>query len=251
MSALHRLRHAILIALVIALALPAAVSAYAGQIPANITITGPTGTITCGPLHEFQATVFDSTGKRLPQETVTWQIVSAPLGANDTITPTSTTDANGVARASAAFGGAAGQRTIRATSGNAFAQIVVDPQGCGTPPPIPVSVGSCASALGNTRIGPFSQDTKVQRLGGYITFRLSFGPEFAGKTVLVTRAVRGVPFRGWGSFFGGTLRIADGNGDVYYSFRSRTPAWISVRGFIAPSGGDGAAISRACQGRWR
>lgn len=251
MLSLLRLRQAVLTALIVALALPAAVSAYAGQIPANVTVTGPLGTIQCGQLYEFQATVFEGNGNRVTQEQVTWSIVAAPLGATDTIMPSSTTDNNGVAKASAQFGGAAGPRTIRATAGNAFGQIVVDPAGCGTPPPVAVAVGTCTSALGFTMSGPFSPSTKIQDLGGYISFRLSFGPEFAGKSVLVTRALRGIPFRGWGSFFGGTLRTADANGDVYYMFRSRTAAWISVRGYIAPTEGDGAAISRACQGRWR
>ena len=251
MSSLLRLRHAVLLALIVALVLPSAASGYAGQTATMVTITGPTGTVQCGVSYEYQATVFDAAGNRVPGHQVLWTIVSAPVGANDLVTYSTTTDANGIARTRAFFAGSAGPRTLRATSDNAFAQIVVEPQGCRSAVlPIPVSVGSCASALGITTSGPFDQATEVQRAGGYITFRLSFGPEFANKPVIITRASRGVPFTGWGSFFGATIRIADANGDAYYWFRSRTPAWISVRGLIIPSDGDGAAISRACQGRF-
>jgi hypothetical protein len=252
MRSWSRLRVAVLAALMVVAAVPAATSAYVGQVASNVTVTGPTGTIQCGQANQFQATVFESNGTRVGQHPVTWSIVSGPVGANDTVNPSSTTtNNNGVASTSVTFGGPAGPRTLRATSDNAFGQIVVDPQGCATPLPVQVTIGTCTSALGITRTGPFDTDTEIQQVGGYITFRLSFGPEFAGKPVIVTRATRGVPFRGWGSFFGATIRIADANGDVYYSFRSRTPAWISVRGFILPSDGDGAAISRACQGRFR
>ena len=246
------LRLAIVTALIWLTVLPSGVSAYAGQVAANVMITGPTGTIACGLANGFKATVITTTGVPFTQESVFWTISAAPLGAADTINPAVTpTDANGAAFTTVTFGGSAGPRTLRATSGTAFGQIVITPTGCAAPPPLPLTIGTCASALGFTESGPFSPSTKVQSLGGYITFQLSFGPAYANKPVLVTRALRGIPFAGWGSFFGGTIRIANANGDVYYKFRSRTPAWISVRGFIAPSAGVPAAISRACQGRWR
>ena len=228
MSSLLRIRRVIFVVLLVALALPASTSAYVGQTATNVTITGPTGTISCGPGNTFQATVFDSAGKRVTQHPVTWTIVSAPLTATDTISPPSTlTNASGVASTTITFGGPGGPRTIRATSDNAFAQIVVDPANCAAPPPVRLNVGTCASTLDLPPAGPYTSATKVQQLGRYITFRLSFGPQYAGKFVVVTRATRGVPFTGWGSWFGATGRIADSNGDVYYWFRSYTPAWIS------------------------
>ena len=33
----------------------------------------------------------------------------------------------------------------------------------------------------------YTTATKVQELGAYVTFRLSFGPQYAGKFVVVTR----------------------------------------------------------------
>src|SRR5688572_17578702 len=91
MSSMLRMRAVILAALMVALILPASVSAYAGQTATSVTITGPTGTIQCGTSNQFQATVFDSNGNKVTQHPVTWTIVSGPLGASDTVSPSGTT----------------------------------------------------------------------------------------------------------------------------------------------------------------
>ena len=253
--AVHR-RLALIFAFALATLVAPSALAYTGQVASNVTVTGPLGTITCGGQgFAFAATVVDQNGNKIAGQTVTWSEVAKPLTATDTIAPPSgPTDASGVAHTTITFGPPDGSRTFRAQAGDAFGQIVVNVTGCqGGPPPVHVNVGTCQSALGLDPADGYSDGTKLQVVGRYITFRLSFGPQYAGKLIVITHSFRALPPAppSWGSFFGATGRMADANGDVLYHFRSGVPAWISVRGFYGGSTGLDPAITTACQGRWR
>lgn len=104
-----------------------------------------------------------------------------------------------------------------------------------------------ASALGATKLGPFSTATKVAKPGKYITWRIAGGSGLAGQHVFIYISVKGSTQ--WGSFTYVTSRIADANGNVYYWIRYPSNKWISVRGLY---GADPAnqVWSSATQGRW-
>lgn len=254
----HRARIAIPLAALLSLVLigltAPATLAYQGEVAANVTVTAPQGTITCGQGYDVSATVFDANGKKIEGQTVNWSEVIGPLGAGDTFAPpTGLSDANGVAHTMVTFNGPNGGRTVRAAADAAHGDAVITVVNCSGNPPPKVNVGDCQSAMGLDPASGFSDGTKVATMGQYLTFKLSFGAQYAGKLIIVTHAVRNLPpaSPSWGSFFGATGRIADANGDVIYHFRSRVPAWISVRGFYAGDASVNPAITTACQGRWR
>jgi hypothetical protein len=109
---------------------------------------------------------------------------------------------------------------------------------------------SAATALGATKVGPFSTTTKVAALGKYITWRFSGGSALAGKTVEIWVATKNAD-GSWGSFAKLTARVADGGGNAYYWFRSSSARWISVRAYYAGDATHSASWSPARQGRWR
>ena len=106
-----------------------------------------------------------------------------------------------------------------------------------------------ATALGATKVGPFSTSTKVVALGKYVTWRFAGGSTQAGSTVQIwvaTKKANGT----WGAFTRLTSRVADASGNVYFWWRSSTSKFISVR---ARFGGDptpGVSWSSARQARW-
>ncbi|MBI2763981.1 MAG: hypothetical protein HYX54_09605 [Chloroflexi bacterium] len=104
--------------------------------------------------------------------------------------------------------------------------------------------GTNASALGLSTSGSYSTATKVAALGKYETWKISFGAAAAGKTVgilVATKNSAGV----WSSFTRLTGRVADASGTAWFSWRSSSASWISVRGDL-----DGG-LSNAVQGRWK
>src|SRR5437762_3414142 len=114
---------ALLLALLAGILAPS-VSAYQGQVAANVTVTGPAGTVTCGQGYDIAATVFDTNGAKIAGQTVTWSEIAKPLTAIDTIAPASSvTDVNGIAHTTVTFGPPDGSRTIRATADSAFGQV--------------------------------------------------------------------------------------------------------------------------------
>lgn len=235
--------------------------AYVVVVPFTVTLTGPTGTISCDLQYDFSATVQDPSGAKVAAQLVQWSIQKAPVGAVDSVTPlTSITNASGVAQTKIQFGGVAGARTIRAQAGASFTELIVNVTGCQIEP-LPRLTAPCASALGPMiPPGPFDDSTKIAALGRYITWKLMFGPSYAGRLIQVTNAVRtpktnqeaeaGVPIT-WSAFTNPTGRIADANGDVYVHYRRFFTEWISVRGFYPGTDTLNPKITLACQGRWR
>lgn len=107
-----------------------------------------------------------------------------------------------------------------------------------------------ASALGVTTVGPFSNTTKVQATGKYITWRFVGGSTLANKTIQIWTATKnsaGV----WSAFTKLTSRKANAAGNVYYYLRSSSAKWISVRGYFPGDTTTASAWSPARQGRWR
>jgi hypothetical protein len=85
--------------------------------------------------------------------------------------------------------------------------------------------------------------TPVAALGQYVTWRAVLGVANDGKPIDVEVATRlQGRWTGWSKL---TSRVADAEGVVAFSWRQRSPAWISVR-FAVPEG-----QSNALQGRWR
>ena len=246
------LRLSLILGLILTAVSVPATSGYAGEIAHSVTVSGPTGSLMCQQTYELQATVVDNLGKKISEQPVVWTIFSFPVGATDTLSPpTSNTDVNGVARTSITFGAVSGTRFVRATADSAFGQIVLNVINCAVTTLL--NRGVCSSALGLRPPTGYSLATKIQSLGRYITFKLSFGPLYAGKLVVVTHATRALPpaLPNWSVFFGATARIANQNGDVFYWVRSYVAAWWSVRGSVAASAGVPAAVTNSCQGRWR
>jgi hypothetical protein len=254
----------IVLGLVVQLVSAGSISAIHGIPPVNLTVSGPTGTVVCGQTYTFTAMAADNFGTPFGATAVTWSEVNAPDGTSDTISPVDTvTDVNGVATTQITFNGPSGTRSVRAFAPTltAFAQVLVSVADCEPPPT--VHVGSCQAGLGLPPTTFASGLTPVQRRGGYISFRLSFGAEYAGRRITVTEAFRSPPDTtingrrvlpgeiSWSAFSGATTRIADGHGDVIYTFRSSTKQWISVRGSYPGSDAIGPAAASGCQGRWR
>jgi hypothetical protein len=109
---------------------------------------------------------------------------------------------------------------------------------------------STATALGATKTGPFSTATKVAKLGQYVTWRFTGGSALAGKTVEIWMASKNAS-GSWGSWTLLTKRLADGNGNVYFWWRSNAPAWVSVRAHVSESDTYGETWWPAAQARWK
>ena len=112
------------------------------------------------------------------------------------------------------------------------------------------AVISASTALGATKLGPFSTTTKVAALGKYITWRFSGGSALAGKTVEIWVATKNAD-GSWGSFSKLTARVADGGGSAYFWWKYSTAKWISVRAKLPASATSADSWSPARQGRWR
>lgn len=108
-----------------------------------------------------------------------------------------------------------------------------------------------ATALGQTRIGPFTTPTKTAALNRFITWRFSGGSALAGKRVQIWIAVRN-PDGTWGTWSRLTGRTADGAGNAFFWTRYATGTRISVRAFFPGDATHRASWSRSgIQGVWR
>lgn len=135
----------------------------------------------------------------------------------------------------------------KATGGGAAFSSVVSNATIGAPAAVAVSADS---ALGATKVGPFSTTTKVAALGKYITWRFRGGSALAGKTVQIWVQTKNAD-GSWGASTKLTARVADGSGNAYFWWKSSTAKWISVRAYYAGDATHSASWSPARQGRWR
>jgi hypothetical protein len=105
------------------------------------------------------------------------------------------------------------------------------------------------TALGATKVGPFSNATKVAKLGKYETWRFAGGSRLAGKTVTIwvaTKSASGV----WSAFTKLTSRLADSTGNAFFWWRTSSKAWISVRAQYPGDATYFLSWSVARQARW-
>ena len=108
---------------------------------------------------------------------------------------------------------------------------------------------SALSALGvPPNQGPASTSTKVAAANKFITWRFAGGAALAGKTVRIYVATRNAA-GGYGPFVDLTGRVADANGNAFFSWRA-TKTWVSVRAYFAGDAMYLASWSPATQGRW-
>jgi len=134
----------------------------------------------------------------------------------------------------------------KATGGGAAFSSVVSNATIGAPAAVAISADS---ALGATKVGPFSTTTKVAALGKYVTWRFRGGSALAGKTVQIWVQTKNAD-GSWGASTKLTARVADGSGNAYFWWKSSTAKWISVRAYYAGDATHSASWSPARQGRW-
>jgi hypothetical protein len=104
--------------------------------------------------------------------------------------------------------------------------------------------GTNASHLGLSHSGVFTTATKIQVRGKYVTWKLSFGTVNSGKSAAIwiaTKNSAGV----WSAFTKLTGRVVDSAGNAYFSWRSFSARWISIKGIAGNTG------TPARQARWR
>ena len=115
----------VLAGLFLALTLSTSVFAYAGQVVATLTITGPSGAVECATPLTFEATALDVDGNPIAGQPIQWSFSASPSN-KDRIKPrTSKTDAAGVATTTVTLACVPGQRTLTARGDKIRASAVV------------------------------------------------------------------------------------------------------------------------------
>jgi hypothetical protein len=110
----------------LALAMSVTVLAYARQVVAVLTISGPSGPVPCGTPVTLRATALDINGAPIGGQPVRWVLSSTP-SHRDTIKPRSTlTNASGVATTTITLACVAGPRTVTAAADRARASAVLN-----------------------------------------------------------------------------------------------------------------------------
>ncbi len=108
---------------------------------------------------------------------------------------------------------------------------------------------TAASALGvPPNQGTYSTSTKVAQPNKFITWRFRGGAALAGKTVRIYVAMKNAT-GGYGPYVNLTGRVADANGNAYFSWRA-TGKWASVRCYFPGDNTYLASWSTVTQGRW-
>ena len=123
-----------LAAAVLLLAISAqAVAGYNGQVPTQVTASGPSGAVTCGDELTITAMVVDQDGKAIEGQQVAWSFAASPSSGDEILQPATTTNAQGNASTTVILSCEAGDRTIKATAGEAFGSVVLSVTGEGLP----------------------------------------------------------------------------------------------------------------------
>ncbi len=123
-----------LAAAVLLLAISAqAVAGYNGQVPTQVTVGGPSGAVICGDELAITAMVVDQDGKAIEGQQVAWSFAASPSSGDEIVEATTTTDAQGVTSTTVILACEAGDRTIKATAGEAFGSVVLSVTGEGLP----------------------------------------------------------------------------------------------------------------------
>jgi hypothetical protein len=105
------------------------------------------------------------------------------------------------------------------------------------------AVTTSGTALGATKVGPFTVATKVAKLGQYVTWKFSAGSALVGQSVQIWVATKNSAGK-WSAFTQLTARRVDTSGNAYFWWKTSSKAWISVRaGYLT-------TLSVATQARW-
>ncbi len=109
----------------LALAMSATVFAYAGQVVAVLTVSGPSGSLKCGTPVTLRATALDATGAPIEGQTIDWAFTSTPSSKDKVNSTPTITNASGVATTTVTLACVVGQRTVTATGDNVSAGAVL------------------------------------------------------------------------------------------------------------------------------
>ena len=121
----HRLAAVGAAALLLLSVAASAAIAYQGQIPTQVTVAGPQGTLICNRGVTLTATVLDSGGNPVDNQAVVWTFGAGQVAGDQIVTPSTITNASGVATTTVTLASVVGSRTIVATAGPASGQIVL------------------------------------------------------------------------------------------------------------------------------
>ena len=109
--------------------------------------------------------------------------------------------------------------------------------------PAAAAVTTSGTALGATKVGPFTVATKVAKPGQYVTWKFSAGSALVGQSVQIWVATKNSAGK-WSAFAQLTARRVDTSGNAYFWWKTSSKAWISVRaGYLG-------TLSVATQARW-
>jgi hypothetical protein len=99
--------------------------AYEGQIPNQVTVAGPQGTLICNRVVTLTATVLDASGNPVDNQAVVWTFGAGQVAGDQIVTPSTITNASGVATTTVILASVVGSRTVVATAAPASGQIVL------------------------------------------------------------------------------------------------------------------------------
>ena len=107
-----------------------------------------------------------------------------------------------------------------------------------------------ATSLGNTTVGPFTINTKIQTLGHYITWKMDGGPAAAGMTVQIWVYKKYSPLGKWTGPMLLTTRRANSSGVAYANISTGGILWLSVRPVLPATATMPAVWGQTSIGRW-
>jgi hypothetical protein len=141
--------------LLINVAVPATLG-YQGQVPYQVIVTGPSGTISCGTALTLTATVLDSSGKPVASRAVTWSFGAGQVGGDQIGKASTTTNAQGVTTTTVTLACVVGDRTIVATATPASGELTL---GSGQ-----IVLGISASPVASATAAPVASEIAVATL---------------------------------------------------------------------------------------
>jgi len=133
MSLGHRLA-AVGAAALLLLSVAAPAFAYEGQVPNQVTVVGPAGTLVCNTALTVTATVLDASGNPVDNREVVWSFGAGQVTGDQIITVSTMTNALGVTTTTVRLACVVGNRTIVATATPAAGQAVLGITATGLPP---------------------------------------------------------------------------------------------------------------------
>jgi hypothetical protein len=108
--------------------------AYEGQIPNQVTVAGPAGILSCNKALTVTATVLDASANPVDNQAVVWTFGGGQHTGDQIVTPSTMTNASGVATTTVKLACIVGNRTIVATADPASGQVVLGITQTGLPP---------------------------------------------------------------------------------------------------------------------